>query len=371
MLTALMAAFSFCHCALSCLDCSLRLARSFSSFFSRSREAFVLLLLQRALLDLQLLDLPLQLVDLGRHRVQLHAQARGGLVNQVNRLVRQETVGDVAVRERRRRDQRRVLDAHAVVDFVALLEPAQDRDGRLDARLRDQHRLEAPLQRGVFLDVLAVLVQRGGADGAQLAAGQLRLHDVRRVRRPLRRARADQRVQLVNEQDDLALAGNDLLEEGLEPVLELAAILGAGDHRAQVHRHQPLVLEGLRHVAADDAPGQPLGDGGLAHARLADEHRVVLGAARQHLHDAADFLVAADDRIDLALARQGGQVAAILLQRLELVLRIGVGDALVAAQVRQRPQHHVALEPVRLEDLLERADRLHPASPSSRCSVLM
>jgi hypothetical protein len=152
--------------------------------------------------------------------------------------------------------------------------------------------------------VLAVFVERGGADAAQFAARELRLHDVRRVRRAFRRARADDGVQLVDEQNDLAFAGGDLLEERLEPVLELAAILRAGDHRAQIHRHEPLVLEGFRHVAADDAPGQALDDGGLAHAGLADEHRIVLGAARQHLHDAADLLVAADDRVDLALPRQ-------------------------------------------------------------------
>jgi len=39
MLTALMAAFSFCHWAFNCRDCSLKLARSCSSFWSRSREA--------------------------------------------------------------------------------------------------------------------------------------------------------------------------------------------------------------------------------------------------------------------------------------------------------------------------------------------
>ena len=80
-------------------------------------------------------------------------------------------------------------------------------------------------------------------------------------------------------------------------------------------------MSDLRHVAADDAPRQAFGDGGLAHARLADEHRVVLRAPRQHLHHAADFLVAADDRINLPLPRQGGEVAAILFQRLEFVLR--------------------------------------------------
>ena len=64
-----------------------------------------------------------------------------------------------------------------------------------------------------------------------------------------------------------------------------------------------LVLQPFGHVAADDALGQALDDGRLADARLADQHRVVLGAPRQHLDDAADLLVAADDRVELALAR--------------------------------------------------------------------
>ena len=63
-----------------------------------------------------------------------------------------------------------------------------------------------------------------------------------------------------------------------------------------VERDEPLVLERLGHVAAHDALGDALDDGRLADARLADEHGVVLGAAREHLHHAADLLVAADDR---------------------------------------------------------------------------
>ena len=39
------------------------------------------------------------------------------------------------------------------------------------------HRLEAALERGVLLEVLAVLVERGGADGLQLAASEHRLED--------------------------------------------------------------------------------------------------------------------------------------------------------------------------------------------------
>src|SRR5213082_2195837 len=44
-----------------------------------------------------------------------------------------------------------------------------------------------------------------------------------------------------------------------------------------------LVFEALRHVAVDNALREPLDDRGLADPRLADQHRVVLGAAREHL----------------------------------------------------------------------------------------
>ena len=78
--------------------------------------------------------------------------------------------------------------------------------------------------------------------------------------------------------------------------------------------------QALRHVAVDDAQRQAFDDGRLADAGLADQHRIVLGAARQHLDRAADFLVAADHRIELALARGFGQVAGIFLQRVIGVL---------------------------------------------------
>ncbi len=67
-----------------------------------------------------------------------------------------------------------------------------------------------------------------------------------------------------------------------------------------------LFLQLIGHVAAHDALRQTFHDGGLADARLADQHRIVLGAAAEHLHHAADLVVAADHRVELALA--GGSV---------------------------------------------------------------
>ena len=196
--------------------------------------------------------------------------------------------------------------------LVALLDALEDLDGVLDRRLLDQDRLEAALQRRVPLDVLAVLVERGRADGLQLAASQRRLEDVRRVHRALGRARADERVQLVDEQH--AVAGVlDLFDDLLEALLELAAVLRARHQRADVQRQQALAHQRLGHVARRDALGQALDDGRLADARLADQGRVVLGAPREDLDDPLDLLDATDDRVELVGARGGGQVHAELV----------------------------------------------------------
>ena len=63
---------------------------------------------ERGVLDLELLRPALQHVELVRHRVDLDAQPARGLVDQVDRLVGQEAVGDVALGERApRRSARR------------------------------------------------------------------------------------------------------------------------------------------------------------------------------------------------------------------------------------------------------------------------
>src|SRR3954452_5021567 len=159
-----------------------------------------------------------------------------------------------------------------------------------------------------------------GCAAASPAAGEHWVEEVRGVDGALRGAGADDRVQLVHEQDDVAAGVLDLGQDRLEALLELAAVLRAGQQRADVERDDAAVAQRLGDVAGDDPLGEALDDRGLAHAGLADEDGVVLGASGEDLDDAADLVVASDDRVELAVLGLQGQIEAVLLERSDRVL---------------------------------------------------
>ena len=88
------------------------------------------------------------------------------------------------------------------------------------------------------------------------------------------------------------IASRQLLELGddrLQPLLEIAAIAGAGEQRAHVERVDDRRLEHVGDVALDDLARQAFGDRGFADAGIADIERVVLRAAAQDLHRPVDL----------------------------------------------------------------------------------
>lgn len=258
--------------------------------------------------------------QLGGSDLLLDLHGRRGRVEQVDRLVGELAAGDIAVRQGDRGDHRLVADRDAVGLFVDLGEPAQHHDRVGLAGLVDLDRLEPALERRVLLEVFLVLGPGGGGDRAQLAARQRRLEQVGRVV-ARSAAGADQRVRLVDEQDDLPRRGLDLVDHRLEALLELALDAGAGLQRAEVEAQEVDVAQRVGHVAVGDRHGQALDQGALADARLADDDGVVLAAAPEDVDELADLEVAAEDRVDLAGPRRRGERGRETLERLLLGAR--------------------------------------------------
>ena len=110
-------------------------------------------------------------------------------------------------------------------------------------------------------------------------------------------------------------------------------------------------------IAVLPTPGSPISTG------------IVLGAAREHLHDPAHLFVPPDDRIEFPAPRLLGEVAGIALERLILLLGTLVGDAVRAAHLLERTAEIVG------GHVAARSAAREPWSPSpptiarSRCSV--
>ncbi len=249
-----------------------------------------------------------------------------GLVDDVDRGVREVTVAQVLVREGGGEGQRLGCVVHAVVGLVGGLEAAEDLDRLGDGGLQDLDLLEAAGERLVALERGLEVLVGGRADAAQLAGGEGRLEHVAGVHGAARGgAGADDGVDLVDEEDRVrvVLDGGD---HGLEALLELAAEAGAGEQGAHVEGVDVGAGEGRRDLAVVHAQGQALDDGGLADAGLADQHGVVLASTTQHLDHALDLGVAADEQLDAAGRGLGVEVDGVGGERV-------VGEALVVLVV--------------------------------------
>ena len=292
----------------------------------------------------------LDFLDLGRRRERHQAGTGRGLVDDIDGLVGQLPIGDVAVGEIHGRPDRNVGDLHPMVRLVLVAEAPNDLDGFGHAGRLDDHGLEPPLERAVLLDVLAVLVEGGGADGLDLAARERGLQHVGGVNGAFGRAGPNERVQLIEEQDDV-LRLPDLLHDRLQPLLELATVLRAGHEGAEVELEQPLVQEDVGNVVADDLLGQTFHDGRLAHSGLADEDGIVLRPSGQDLDDALDLLLPPDDGVELGLTGELGEVTRELVENRRLGALLRAWVVLVAEKGQGLLPHLVQSGAERLEDL--------------------
>ena len=267
---------------------------------------------------------------------------RAGLIDHVDRLVRQLAVMDIA----RRQLDRRLDGLVGVFEFVILLEvrlqPLQDLDRIRHRRLVDVDLLEAAHQCTILLEILPVFLVGGRADAADRARREGRLEQIGSIHRAAGGgAGADHGVNFVDEHDRAGIR-LDFLDDLLETFLEIAAISGAGEQRAHVERKHRRALEHVRNLAVHDPACKTFGDRGFADAGIADEQRIVLLPAAQNLNGAIDLGIAADQRIDFAVLGLLVEIDAIGLERIALFLRLvtafGVGflfDATHGPRFRQ------------------------------------
>ena len=113
-------------------------------------------------------------------------------------------------------------------------------------------------------------------------------------------------MEFVNKQD--AAAFFDLVHHPFQPFLKLAAIFCASNQRAHVKRDDSFALDRIGHFFGHDALRESFGDGGFTHAWLANQGRIILGAARKNLDHALNFVLPTNHRIEATGFGHFGQI---------------------------------------------------------------
>ena len=216
------------------------------------------------------------------------------------------------------------MNAATVVRFVFTLDSTENCYGVEHAWLSHIDGLEAPLKCRVLLNVRAILIKRSGANGAQLATTERRLEQLPGAWASRVGAGADDGVDLINEQNDPAVGGAHFANDCFESLFKLALKLCTGEQLSNIKSDDLDVLHLFGAIAVDNSLREPFHYCGLTNAGFANKHRVIFGAAAQHLHAAANFLIASDHRIQLAGAGALGQVDAVFLEGLHRVLSVRV-----------------------------------------------
>ena len=129
---------------------------------------------------------------------------------------------------------------------------------------------------------------------------------------------------LIDKQDYLALTLYHGIDNAFQPFLELALIFSTGHEGAHVQRIDLLGLQVFRHVLTDYPLGYAFRDSRLSDTRLTDQYRIVLRPSAQNLEHPPDFLIPADDGIELPFSGTLVQIDRVPFQEFLVVIVLRV-----------------------------------------------
>ncbi len=166
-------------------------------------------------------------------------------------------------------------------------------------RLIHLNHLEAARERGIFFEIFLIFRPRSSRDGAQSAPGKSGFEQVCGITLSSRTSRPDQRVRLVDEQNDWFRRRLNFINHLAQSILELPFHARAGLQQAKIQGPQTDPFESRRNIARRDPLGKPFDDCGFAHTGFAGKDRIILPPTHQDINDLSNLLIPAQDRVDL------------------------------------------------------------------------
>mmetsp|Transcript_5557 Transcript_5557/g.13087 ORF Transcript_5557/g.13087 Transcript_5557/m.13087 type:complete len:226 (-) Transcript_5557:931-1608(-) len=214
-----------------------------------------------------------------------------------------------------------VTDSDTVVSFVSRLQTTKNTNGIFRRWLINHDLLESALQCFVLFNVLAVFIDGGGTDAAQTTTGESGLQKVRSIHRTLRRPSSNNRVHFINEENDFSVTFCNFFQDGLQTLFKLSSHGCTSYKGSKIQTDQAAVFQTIRNITGKNSLRNAFGNSCLSDTWISNQDWIIFGSATQDLNGASDFLVSANDRVQLSFFSEGGEVNPILKKSIKHVLR--------------------------------------------------
>ena len=286
------------------------------------------------LLRLHLLQFILLVGDFLRHLALADADVRTSLVKGVDGLVGELSVRDISLGERHASLQSLVGVSHMVVMLISATYISEDLQCLLLCGRFHENLLESTFQSPVFLNAVAVFVQRGGTDTLNNSPGEGRLHDIGGIHGAWSASGSHESVNLVDKYNNVGI-GFQLLEQRLQAFLKLSAVFCSCHNGCHVEIDNALVVEQRRGLLVGYHLSQTFHYGTLADSRFTYEHGVVLLSPAQYLHYSQNLPFASHHRVERTTCGSFGEVGAEVVYHWSCAVGLVVfhGCAAIAAVV--------------------------------------
>ena len=192
--------------------------------------------LDRLFLDFQLFDLTVQFINLLWHGIHLQTQTGSRLIYQVDSFIRQETIGNIPVRQLHGCDDGIIRDTHFMVILVTLLQSPHNTNRTHHVRFVNHHFLETPLQSFILFKIFLVLVQRGCTDSSQITTSQSGFQYIRCIHCPVGLSGPHQGMNLIDKQYNFTFRSQYLVNNRFQTFLEFSFIFCPRNQSSHIQR---------------------------------------------------------------------------------------------------------------------------------------
>ena len=130
------------------------------------------------------------------------------------------------------------------------------------------------------------------------------------------------------------------IQDSLDTLLVFSFVLCTCHEGTHIQAEEPADKR-CGDISACDSLSEPLRNSRLSYSRFTDQHRIVFGPPTQNPDDASNLVIAADDRVELALLSQCGQVDGVFGKRIEPCFCALAFNASVAANLLDRAREEL------------------------------